>query len=80
MNITGFFHWMSGRSITSDCQKAAFSNCGSNRPDLRLARRAKLQFVRRRAGRPAVPMSVWTWSFSIPWVDRACAVSATADC
>ena len=59
-NITGFFHWMSGRSMTSDCRKAVFSSSGSNRPALRLCRRTSLRssgaeanhrrFFRERAG------------------------------
>ena len=35
-NITGFFHWMSGRSMTNDCFRAAFSRSGANRPWRRL--------------------------------------------
>src|SRR5664279_2103309 len=42
VNITGFFHWMSGRSITSDCRKAAFKSSGSNKPAFRLCRRPSL--------------------------------------
>ena len=38
-NITGFFHWMSGRSMTNDCFRAARSSSGASRPALRLARR-----------------------------------------
>src|SRR5439155_18048632 len=38
-NITGFFHWMSGRSIRNDCFSAALSRCGANSPYCRLARR-----------------------------------------
>ena len=54
-NITGFFHWMSGRSITSDCRKAVFSSSGSNRPALRLCRRASFSSSGAGPGPWAVP-------------------------
>src|SRR6516162_1537911 len=41
-NITGFFHWMSGRSMTNDCFRAVFSKSGANRPLRRLSLRATL--------------------------------------
>src|SRR5262249_61233046 len=41
-NITGFFHWMSGRSMTKACLSAALSRSGANRPRRRLWRRASL--------------------------------------
>ena len=40
VNITGFFHRMSGRSITNARRSAAFSSSGANSPARRLSRRA----------------------------------------
>ena len=40
VNITGFFQRMSGRSMTNERTRAAFSNSGAKRPWRRLVRRA----------------------------------------
>src|SRR5579883_3565853 len=49
-NITGFFHWMSGRSMTNDCTRAVLSKSGANSPWRRLSRRT----IFRSAGEGAV--------------------------
>src|ERR1700722_3645719 len=40
VNITGFFHWMSGRSMTKERTSAVLSSSGANSPCLRVRRRA----------------------------------------
>ena len=37
-NMTGFFHWMSGRNMMNDCLSAARTNSGASKPSLRLRR------------------------------------------
>ena len=66
VNITGFFHWMSGRSMTSDCQNAALSSSGSNKPERRLWRRASFRSSRRWAVCGGSDRDVLDMMFSFP--------------